>query len=200
MEDFYFILIKFWYTILIVFILARLFYYRYNGKKELLFTYILLSAIISMLCVLISRVEISLGFAIGIFAIFGIIRYRTTQVTPREMTYLFLCAGVAAKNILAPEDAPFSRIIISDIAILLIAGLAEYFLFSNNTSIGSKEIIYNNLELIHPEKRKELESDLDVKFGISGITKIKVIKINTVKNFARIIVEFKPDPKGSFIE
>lgn len=98
------------------------------------------------------------------------------------------------------KDAPFFRIIISDISILLIAGLAEYFLFISNTSIGSKEIVYNNLDLIHLEKRKELESDLDVKLGISEITKMIVIKINTIKNFARIIVEFKPDPKCSFIK
>lgn len=193
MEEFYVVLLRFWYTIFVIFILARLFYYRFNGKKELLFTYILLSAIISMLCILIMRVEISLGFAIGIFAIFGIIRYRTTQISPREMTYLFLCAGTAAKNMLVPENVDFIRILLSDASILLIAGLAEYFLFK--ASLIKKDIVYNNLALIHPNRRKELEEDLNLKFGIAGITKIKVGDINTVKNSAKINVEFKEDQK-----
>ncbi len=191
MELFTSTLIKFWYTIFIVFILARFLYYRYNGKKELLFTYILLSAIISFLCILISRVELSLGFALGIFAIFGIIRYRTTQVSPREMTYLFLCVGTAAKNILAPVEIDFYRLVISDISILLLAGLAEYFLFRRSNY--SKTIIYNNLELIHPERRNELEEDLSTKFGINHINKIEVGDINTAKKFAKIQVHFRDD-------
>lgn len=189
MELFTTTLIKFWYTILIVFIMARFLYYRYDGKKELLFTYILLSAIISLLCILISRVELSLGFALGIFAIFGIIRYRTTQVSPREMTYLFLCAGTAAKNILAPEDIEFYRIIVSDVSILILAGSSEYFLFRGKNL--SKNIVYNRLDLIHPNKHKELEVDLSDRFGIKDIHEIKVGEINTVKKFAKIQVVFK---------
>lgn len=180
---------RYFYTMLVIFILTRFFYYRFNGKRELLFTYILLSAIICLLCVLISRVEISLGFALGIFAIFGIIRYRTTQVSPREMTYLFLCAGTAAKNMLAPTDMEFFRIIFSDFTILLMAGLAEYFLFRKNSL--TKSIVYNDLNLIHPDKREELKADLSSKFGLSEIEKIKVGDINMTKKFARLMVQFK---------
>jgi hypothetical protein len=193
MELFISTLAKFWYTMLIVFIISRFLYYRYQGKKEILFTLILLSAIISFLCILISRVELSLGFALGIFAIFGIIRYRTTQVTPREMTYLFLSAGTAAKNILAPADLEFYRLVISDVSILALAALAEYFLFRG--SDNTKRIVYNNLELIHPDKRTELENDLGNRFGISEIQNIKVGNINTAKNTADLLVYFK-DPRN----
>ncbi|MCK5068694.1 MAG: DUF4956 domain-containing protein, partial [Bacteroidales bacterium] len=75
-------LIKFWYTVAVVFVMGRFLYYANNGKKEYLFTCILLAAMISFLCILVSRVELSLGFAIGIFALFGIIRYRTTPISP----------------------------------------------------------------------------------------------------------------------
>ena len=180
---------RYMYTMLVVFILTRFLYYRFNGKRELLFTYILLSAIICLLCVLISRVEISLGFALGIFAIFGIIRYRTTQVSPREMTYLFLCAGTAAKNILAPSDMEFYRILFSDVSILIFASLAEYFLFRKN--LMTKSIVYDNLTLIHPDKREDLKADLRNKFGLTDIEKIKVGDINMAKKFARLTVQFQ---------
>ena len=196
MELFISTLAKFWYTMLIVFIISRFLYYRYQGKKEILFTLILLSAIISFLCILISRVEISLGFALGIFAIFGIIRYRTVQVSPREMTYLFLSAGTAAKNILAPADLEFYRLVISDVSIIALAALAEYFLFRGNDN--TKSIVYNNLELIHPDKRIELENDLRNRFGISEIQKIKVGNINTAKNTADLLVYFKDSKNYNF--
>lgn len=193
MEQFISTHIRFWYTLLIVFILARFLYYRNQGKKEILFTYILLSVIISLLCILISRVEISLGFALGIFAILGIVRYRTTELSPREMTYLFLCVGTSAKNILAPVDLEFYRILISDVSVVLIAALAEYFLFRGNSS--TKSILYNNLELINPNKRADLETDLDKKYGISGIKDIQVSDINEVKKFAKIIVNYNDKRK-----
>jgi hypothetical protein len=179
---------RYWYTIIVVFVIARFLYYPHNGKREFLFAYILLSAIIAMLCVLISRVEISLGFALGIFAIFNIISFRAATVSPREMTYLFICSGVAAKNILAPEEMSFYRLLVSDFTVMIIIVIAEYALFRNNRS--TKTIIYQNLELIHPNKWNELESDLNQKYGISGIQDIKVGEINEAKKFTKLTVDF----------
>ena len=185
---------RFWYTILIVFVVARFLYYQHNGKREFLFSYILLSAIIAMLCVLISRVEISLGFALGIFAIFNIISFRAATVSPREMTYLFICSGMAAKNMLAPDEMAFYRMLISDFSIILIIVLAEYFLFRAKQS--TKTIIYTNLELIHPRRRKELEKDLNEKYGIFGIQDIIVGDINEPKKFTKLTVNFN-DASGN---
>lgn len=189
MEIAYTLFARYMYTMVVVFILARLLYYKYQGKRELLFTYILLSAIICLLCILISRTELSLGFALGIFAIFGIVRYRTTQVSPREMTYLFLCAGTSAKNILAPEEMEFWRIVFSDLTILIFASIAEYYLFKNHNS--TKNITYSNLNLIHPERLKDLKDDLKSKYGLSEIKNIKVGEVNEHKGFAKLLVYFK---------
>ena len=76
-------LIKFWYTVAIVFIMGRFLYYANKGEKEYLFTCTLIAAIISLICILVSQVELSIGFAIGIFALFGIIRYRTSPIFTR---------------------------------------------------------------------------------------------------------------------
>ena len=181
-------LFRFWYTVAVVFIMSRFFYYVNKGKKEYLFACTLLAAMIFLICILVSRVELSLGFAIGIFALFGIIRFRTTPISPREMTYIFLSAGIAAKNSLAPQDMEFYKLLASDVSLLLLAGLLEYFLFKEKLS--SKIMVYKNLELIHPEKHHELVQDLDKRYGISGIEKIKVGKIDNVKKSVRLLIYF----------
>jgi len=189
-------LIRFWYTVTIVFMMSRFFYYVNKGKKEYLFACTLLAAMISLICILVSRVELSLGFAIGIFALFGIIRYRTIPISPREMTYIFLSAGIAAKNSLAPQDLEFYKLLASDVSLLLMAGLLEYFLFKEKLS--SKIMVYNNLDLIHPDKHPELIQDLNKRYGISGIQKIKIGKIDNVKNSVRLLIFFKDSGDNNF--
>ena len=189
-------MLKFWYTVAIVFILVRFFYYVNRGKKEYLFTCVLLAAIIFFICILVKKVELSLGFAIGIFAIFAIIRYRTIPILPREMTYIFLSAGIAAKNSLVPGDVEFYKLIATDASLILLAGLMEYFLFREKLS--TKFLVYNNMELIHPDRREELIRDLDQRYGISEIEKIKVGKIDTVKNSVRLLIHFRDSGNNSF--
>lgn len=190
-------IIKFWYTIAVIFILGRFLYYRNNGKKDYLFTFLLLAAVIFLICRLISRVDLSLGFAIGIFAIFGVIRYRTTPISPREMTYIFLSSGIAAKNaLISSYDLEVLVILITDFSLILLVALSEYFLFRKKLS--SKMIVYDHPELIHPEKRDELYQDLNRRYGISEIQKIKVGKIDSLKNSVRLIVSFKDPGEDHF--
>lgn len=181
-------ILDFFYILLVVFILGRFIYYPNQGKPEFLFTYLLMAAIISVLCIIISRVSFSLGFALGIFAVFGIIRYRTLPISPREMTYIFLSAGIAAKNALVLGEIEFYRLVAADIFILATAAGAEYFILRKEPN--SKLIVYDNLNLIHPEHRPQLIEDLNQRFGISNIKSIKVGKIDAVKNSARLMVYF----------
>lgn len=194
MEIFLPTFLKFCYTIAVVFILARFLYYPGKGQREYLFTLILLSAIISELCILISRVDMSFGFALGIFAIFSLIRYRTAPISPREMTYIFLSVGIAAKNHLAPMDMEFYKFLVTDGVILLLAGVAEHFLFREK--YVTKSLIYDKLELIHPERREDLLSDLKQRFSITGVRNVKTGEINVPKGSVKMLVEFM-DPTDS---
>jgi hypothetical protein len=188
--------LRFCYTVGVVFLLARFMYYPNKGRKEFLFTYLMLAAIVAQLCLLISRVEISFGFALGIFAIFSLIRYRTDPISARELTYILLCVGIAAKNHLAPDDLEFYKLLVTDALILLLVGALEYFLLRHE--VTTKVIVYNNLELIHPDKRTELMADLDARFGISNIRTLKVGKIDVPKNTARLQVTFIDSSKSNF--
>ena len=99
---------------------------------------------------------------------------------------------------LAPEEMAFYRLLLSDFSVILIIVMAEYFLFRDKKS--TKTIIYNNLELIHPNRRKELENDLSTKYGISEIQNIKVGDINVVKKSVRLLVNFNDTLNNNYIE
>lgn len=181
-------LIAFGYTIALVLIISMLLYYKRNGKKTFVFTYVLVSAIIFFLCLMLARVPMELGFAIGLFAVFGIIRYRTSPINPREMTYLLVCAGIAAKNALALDHVEFYKILATDGALLAVILLMELVIFK--TSLMIKTIVYNKLDLLHEDLRPQLKSDLETSFGIKNIEKIQVGRIDTLKGSAVLKVYF----------
>jgi len=177
------------YTIVLVTIIAGFLYYRRNGKKAFFFTFVLVAAVVFQLCIMLVRIPMELGFAIGLFAIFGIIRYRTSPINPREMTYLLVSAGIAAKNALAVEFFAYYKLGLSDALILVIIILFELLLFKKRSRV--KVIVYNKLDLIHEDLRPQLMSDLQTSFGIKNIDKIQVGKIDTLKNSAQLKVYFK---------
>jgi hypothetical protein len=176
------------YTIILITLIAGFLYYRRNGQKAFFFTYVLVAAVVFQLCIMLVRIPMELGFAIGLFAIFGIIRYRTSPINPREMTYLLVSAGIAAKNALALEYFEHYKILASDALIVIIIVLFELLLFKKRSRV--KIIVYNKLELIHEDLRPQLISDLETSFGIKNIQKIQVGKIDTVRNSAQLKVYF----------
>ena len=86
------------FNLLIITIIIRYLYYPVTKNKDYLFTYFLISLTVFILCILLDNVKLELGFALGLFAIFGIIRYRTDPIPIKEMTYLFLVIGVSVLN------------------------------------------------------------------------------------------------------
>ncbi|MHA7101742.1 DUF4956 domain-containing protein [Roseivirga pacifica] len=188
--DFLINLAKFWYSTLLITFVSLTFYYKRDGKTEYVLTNIMLSAVVFMICVLIRNVELSLGFALGIFAIFGIIRYRTAQITAREMTYIFLAVGIAAKNALVPNSFNYLNIVVSDISLIILLALGEYIV-SGKEKLKKKVITYGKIELIHPDKRALLKEDLNNTLGLDEIVKVKIGKVNFVEKSARLEVQFK---------
>lgn len=177
------------YTIALVTLISGLLYYRRNGKKTYFFTFVLVAAVVFQLCIMLVRIPMELGFAIGLFAIFGIIRYRTTAINPREMTYLLIAAGIAAKNALGLDFFDYYKIVATDAFLVLVIVLLELLLFKKRFKV--KVIIYKNLDLISQDLRPQLIKDLEESFGIKNIEKVQVGKIDTIKNLAQLKVFFK---------
>ena len=94
--------IRFFLNLAVCWILVHFFYYRKSRRRDYYFTFMVFSSAMLMLLYMMGNVEVGVGLTLGLFAIFGVIRYRTETVPIREMTYLFVIIALAAMNGLAP--------------------------------------------------------------------------------------------------
>jgi len=177
----------------VILILVRVLYYPATRRKDYLFTYILIATIVFLLCYMLESVTLQIGFALGLFAIFGIIRYRTNQIPIKEMTYLFIIIGISVINALANSKSSLAEVLFSNIAIILITfGLEKVWLLKHESS---KRIIYERIELVKPEHYNELLKDVKERTGITKINRIETGKIDFLKNTCEIIIYYvTPEP------
>lgn len=186
-EDFIELLIRFTFNFIVVFIAIRLLYYRVRRRRDYMFTYILISTTIFLLCYLLENVKLELGFALGLFAIFGIIRYRTIQIPIKEMTYLFLVIGISVINALANKKVSYAELFVTNMLLLAVAyGLERIMMLPHESS---KMITYERIELIKPELRSELKKDLEERTGLN-INRIEVGKIDFLRDTAKVIIYY----------
>ncbi len=182
---------RFGLNLLVLVILVRYFYYSVTRRKDYLFTYLVIGSVIFLLCYLLDSVELQIGFALGLFAVFGIIRYRTNPIPIREMTYLFLIIALSVINALTNLKASYAELLFTNLAIVLITFLLEKVFLLKHES--SKIILYEKIELIKPSKREELLKDLEERTGIT-INRIEIGRINFLRDTARIkIFYYEPD-------
>ncbi len=184
-EDFWDLVIRATFNLGVVLILVRVLYYRITPRKEYLFTYILISVVVFFMIMLLENVGVEIGFALGLFAIFGMLRYRTQQIPIREMTYLFLVIGVSVINSLANRRVSYAELLLTNATIVLITYLLEkVYLLKTETK---KLIFYEKVELIKPEMRAELIADLVERTGLP-IHRVEIDRIDYIRDSARIFV------------
>ena len=182
------LLLRFCINLVVILVLVRWLYYSTTRRKDYLFTYILISSVVFLLCYLLESVSLQIGFALGLFAIFGIIRYRTNPMPIKEMTYLFLVIGISVINALTAGTSMI-EIIFANLAVILITlGLEKVWLLRH---ISSKSIIYEKISLIVPEKYDEMIADLQQRTGIKEIKKVEIGAINFLKDTCRMIIYYE---------
>jgi hypothetical protein len=172
----------------VILILVRWLYYSNTRRKDYLFTYILISSLIFLLCYLLASVKLQIGFALGLFAIFGIIRYRTSSIPIKEMTYLFLIIGVSIINALADTKTSVVEVLFTNFVIIVITFCMEKMWLLKHEL--SKIIIYEKIEMIKPENHQELLNDLKERTGIKNIKRVDIGKIDFLKDTCRIQIFF----------
>ncbi|NUM51166.1 MAG: DUF4956 domain-containing protein [Flavobacteriales bacterium] len=182
-KDFFELFFRFSINIFVAFVVIRLLYYPSQKRKDYLFTYFLFNILIFLLCYLLSNIKLSIGFAFGLFAIFGILRYRTEAVPIREMTYLFMVIAVAVLNSLTNKKISIAEIIFTNGIILLVTYLLEKVFLIKHES--RKTVLYERIELITPEKRAELIVDLKARTGLE-IHRVEIGKIDFLRDTATI--------------
>jgi len=185
------IMIRFAFNLLVIFILVGVIYYRFTGKKEYVFSFFLMGIIIFLLCALLQTVNIQLGMALGLFAIFSILRFRTVNFSGKEMTYIFVVIGVSVINSQADIPPPVLGAIIVNSIIILSALLLELFL--RKDTLTPVTIVFGKPELLVPEMRKELLKELSLKTG-QQIEKIIIRKIDINKSTVELEGFFRDTP------
>jgi len=179
--------LRFFYNFGIIFFIARVVYYRVSHRADYFFTYLLVSTIVFIICNLLDAATFEIGFALGLFAVFGIIRYRTAPIPIREMTYLFVIIGISVKNALITSDVSLGRALFADSIIVLIIWGAQSFLLQNK--MLRKTINYNDMDLLIPERYEDLLKDLS---NLSGfpIEKAQIGRVDYIKKQARLRIFF----------
>ena len=192
-KDFFKLLVKTAFNLTIILIIVRYIYYPVTKNKDYLFTYFLISLTVFLLCVLLDSVKLELGFALGLFAIFGIIRYRTDPIPIKEMTYLFLVIGISVVNALANKKISYAELIFANFMIVGVTlGLERIWLLRHESR---KNVIYEKIELIKPEHRTELIADLKERTGID-VERVEIRRIDFLKDIAHLrIFYYESDKK-----
>jgi len=182
--------IRFAFNLITTFFVVVL-YARISRRKEFYFSYFAISVAIFLLVYLLENVELELGFALGLFAIFGIIRYRTDPIPPKEMTYLFVIIAVSVINALSKNYIGYFELILVNLLLIVTLWILERALMLRQED--SLVVIYENIENLHKEKEDELLNDLEKRTGIK-IKRYRIKKIDFLRDVAQITIFF--DVKG----
>jgi len=161
-------------------LLARAIYQRYNKNSALYFTFIMFNVCIFFVCFLLNKVEISMGAAFGLFAVFSMLRYRTEDISIKDMTYIFLFIALGLLNAIAKIKGAgpayeYILLFVLNSLILLIAALLESNILFTHEQV--RTISYAHPEFLHENKKNELMQDLKNKTGLS-ITRFKITKMD----------------------
>lgn len=187
--DFWNLILRFTLNLGVTYVLIKIIYFKTNSRKDYFFIYFLMSTIVFLICFMLGNVKIELGFALGLFAIFGIIRYRTDPIPIKEMTYLFLVVGVAIINALSNKKVSYAELIFTNMVILGLTWYLEKVWMTKQLSVI--RINYEKIELVHPSKKEELIEDLRERTGLD-VKDVSVARMSFLRDTARLMVRYKP--------
>ena len=195
--------IRFLLNLVVCWIIVQFFYYRKSRRRDYYFTFLVFSSAMVLLLYMMGNAEIGVGLTLGLFAIFGVIRYRTETVPIREMTYLFVIIALAALNGLSPiyhlvgavSDHPHYALsggavgvtALANLLVICLIWVLESGRFLARTA--TKLVLYDRIELIVPERRAELVADLEQRLGFK-IDKLEIGHVDFLKDAAYIQVHY----------
>lgn len=181
------LLLRFGLDFVVISVLVRFVYFRYSPNREFAFTYFLFNILIFLVCYLMSGIDLNMGFGFGLFAMFGILRYRTITLSIKEMTYLLAVIVVAILNAVSTDRITFVEILVMNLVILLAIFLMEREWYMEGEAF--KLVKYERIELIKPDRRVELLDDVYARTGIRG-HRYEIEEIDLVTDVAYIRVYY----------
>ncbi|MDO9512299.1 MAG: DUF4956 domain-containing protein [Bacteroidales bacterium] len=185
-KNLYELIVRSSFNFLMLLIVVRYIYYSTARRKNYLFTYMLIGSTVFFLSYLLENVQLQLGFALGLFAVFGIIRYRTDTMPIKEMTYLFVVIGISIMNALT-SGISIAELVLTNFCLIAIVWSGEYFWMYRHES--SKTIYYDNLDYIKPQNKRLFLEDLERRTGLK-IKRVEIEQIDFAKNNVKITIYY----------
>ncbi len=195
--EFYELLMQFAINLAVLVILARVLYFRWNHNSEYMFAQLMAGIIVFMICAMLRWVQLGLGLALGLFAIFAIIRFRTVNVPVKEMVYLFMAVGISAVNALLQLSDCLQWIIFANIILVGLTFVMERYFFGKKLS--RRTITFSNTELLKPSKQLLLIQELKTLTELD-IVRFEIGKVDYTKGLAQIRIFFTGNGNGNFNE
>jgi hypothetical protein len=187
--DFIQMSMRFILNLVVIWLIVHTLYYPKSRRRDYYFTFILISISIFFLVYLLGGVKVKVGFALGLFAIFGIIRYRTESMPVREMTYLFAIIALSVINALA-DDISLWELLTVNIIFIISIWICESNRWLKHMSC--KIIRYDRIDLIKPDKKDELKADLEQRTGLK-IKRIEVGSLDFMKDMAMLRIFYEAE-------
>lgn len=193
-EDFLSLLTRFSLNLLVIIAIVVGLYAKTSRRKDFYFSYIAVSMVIFLLCFLLVSVKIELGFALGLFAVFGIIRYRTDAIPIKEMTYLFVVIAVSVINALANKKVSYAELIMTNLLIVVGLYILEKILHLRQEIMY--RVLYEKIENVQVGKEVELLNDLKIRTG-KDVKRYEIERIDFLRDVAYINIFFDVNGKNT---
>jgi hypothetical protein len=182
------IMLRFLMNLVFITILIRYIYFKYAKQEGLLFTLFIMGIMVFFITAILGKIYMEMSFAFGLFAIFTIMRFRTSSISIKDMAYIFAVVGISMINSLKVLKFPMFGIIIFNIIILLSAYILEEYHRRHNTD--SHLITYDNIELLKPEREQKLYREIAIITG-KNVFRVKIHRVDYKRGTAVIEVFYK---------
>lgn len=192
-EDFISLLVRFAMNLIVILAIVIGLYAKNSKRKDFYFSYIAVSIVIFLLCFLLANVKMELGFALGLFAVFSIIRYRTDSIPIKEMTYLFVVIVISVINALANKKISYAELVMTNL--LVVGGLYVLEKILNLRQEIMYRILYEKIENVQVGKEEELLADLRLRTG-KNIKRFEIERIDFLRDVAYINIFFDLNGKN----
>lgn len=186
--DFFGILLRFVINTAFLIVLIRVVYFRYTKKEKFLFTFFLMGIIVFFITAMLKSVFIEFGMAVGLIAIFAVLRFRTRNFSLKDMSYMFATIGVSVINSLKLVGFPVLGVIIFNLIIIASAVVLEEFTIRHNTTTYT--IVIEDLDMLKNGKRQKLLKELSSLTG-KEIVRFKIREVDYKAQEAKIDIFFK---------
>jgi hypothetical protein len=189
-DDIYKMAVRFAFNLFFLALIVGVSYHRHQKDHRYVFNFLMMNVMVFFICFTLKKMDIGLGMALGLFAIFAIIRYRTDAIAVKDMTYLFVVIGIAVINALSNKKTSYAELLLTNFMIFAATYVLEVALIQpQKIKLATWDVVYDNLELLNPKRHNELIADLKSKTGID-VKRVVVKRVDLQKGSATISIRF----------